>query len=90
MRKKKVEVRKEELEQKEPPEEKTRLQAILSEEAEKILIALQSDEKLGQDHGSVEEFLSGQMSAPFKNALERYKLEQTEVADPGASISNDA
>ena len=62
----------------EPTEQKTRLQAILSEEA-KILKAMQTEEMLQKDFCSIEDFLASRMSELFKKALERYQQEQAET-----------
>lgn len=62
-----------------PSEQKTRLQEIVAEEAEKILSAMRTEEMRHKDFSSIEDFIANSMSELKKKALERYRQEQAEA-----------
>ena len=62
-----------------------RFRAILKDETEKLLNAVQSGEMLNADHGSVEEYLFRQAPAAFKKAVERFCEEEEAGAEQATS-----
>ena len=75
----KVATAKREMVQQEPTAQKTRLQEIVSEEAEKILNEMRSEEMLHKHFSDVEDFIAGSLAELKKKALERYRQEQAEA-----------